>query len=1312
MIQPQPITASIGDTIGFDHLKSVFLPKLREFIVQKEALKKQKNKNEKAFEGELKAFLKHTFYNEKYIGNRPYKKGEADLVIADTKTATSQTSVLMEVKSPLDKKDFISLTDVNKKSFHQAITYFLIEIIERQNFGIKTILITDTDTYFLFDAMQFHQLFYKTALRKDFDNWYSKSQSGTATSDFYQQIDNFIANDPDFTIESTVLDLSTDNILTEINAALQETDIHAFNETGKFVEVKQWYRFFSPYILQKEKVAKDNNELNHRFYYELLHILGLKEYQKNGIKLIDRLPKSERLLGSFIENAIEKIIYERPKYLLPEDETIRFSEQEGDFDIALELCIIWINRILFLKLLEGQLQKYHDDKTTFQFLTPDILKNGNRLAILFFHVLNTPITNRHHSLHIDFEEVPFLNSGLFQLNYVEMLHGRISGLRDDLTMPVFKSTVLQDAPEELQPLNYLLQFLGAYNFGAPEKQEVTHQTKDLINASVLGKIFEKLNGYKDGSFYTPSYITMYMSQKVVRKAIVNKFNEKYHLNFASFEEVKRFTSTHYKIEAIKAFNEAINEITVCDPAVGSGHFLVSVLNELIAAKSELQILYDNNNQPLQYRVEVENDELKLTHLRFTDLNFEYKVTYKHGIRTINPDIQKVQTTLFREKQQIIENCLFGVDVNANSVQICRLRLWIELLKNAYYSEESNFKRMEILPNLDYKVVQGNSLIPVYDNQPVLIDWKKKYPDNIWQISSRVAIINDAISAIKTYKRQHFSAHGDERKRNLSYEINRAKADLLTAKFEIEIIQLDQQIHALDPKQRIDQQLTKKEDADRKELLAKKAFLYKIKREIDYSPDLGKQVILFDWNVDFAEIIGTFEHINEGKTTHGFDVIIGNPPYIQNKRLAYISDYLRQLYQSFAGISDISVCFFEKGLELLKPNGQLAFINSNKFWISEYGKPLRQILTQYNNTEFINLEQVAVFDEALVSSAVFHIEKNQPEKELYYAEFYKEVVKATTFRAQLEQRKTLYLQEYLSNATWIFNKPIEDELLAKIKLRGDTIDMIDTIEIRMGVKTGFDDAFFINNDTYLRLATTPDAQNIFKPLLRGKDIHKYHFSFKNIWLAYIPWHFPLQDDSTITRSSKKAEEAFELQYPEIYKHLKQYQAALTERSKAETGIRYEWYALQRFGNSFYHFFEKEKIVWGLISGIWGFAYDDKGHFLSSASYFLISEKIPLKFLLALFNSRLFQFYFDRTGEYTAGGAYVLKKKNIEKMIIPTDITDYQPFIELVDAILTAQNLQATADELENKLNQLIYQLYNINADEQRIIENTLTQRKLK
>jgi adenine-specific DNA-methyltransferase len=273
----------------------------------------------------------------------------------------------------------------------------------------------------------------------------------------------------------------------------------------------------------------------------------------------------------------------------------------------------------------------------------------------------------------------------------------ISNLKDDKTIPIFSQTVLKDQQGKkrtgnISTLQYLFEFLDAYDFGAEGGEEIQEDNKTLINASVLGLIFEKINGYKDGSFFTPGFITMYMCRETIRKAVVQKFNETKKWNCKDIEEL------YDKIEDRKEANKIVNSIKICDPAVGSGHFLVSALNEMIAVKNDLKILQDRDGKRLkEYQVEVVNDELIVTDEE-GEL-FEYNPS--------NKESQRIQETLFHEKQTIIENCLFGVDINSNSVKICRLRLWIELLKNAYYK---NATELETLPNIDINIKCGNSLV--------------------------------------------------------------------------------------------------------------------------------------------------------------------------------------------------------------------------------------------------------------------------------------------------------------------------------------------------------------------------------------------------------------------------------------------------------------------------------------------------------------------------------------------------------------------------------------------------------------------------
>ncbi|MFM6749098.1 MAG: Eco57I restriction-modification methylase domain-containing protein, partial [Dolichospermum sp.] len=329
---------------------------------------------------------------------------------------------------------------------------------------------------------------------------------------------------------------------------------------------------------------------------------------------------------------------------------------------------------------------------------------------------------------------------------------------------VFTGTILKDnngkkLTGEINTLEYLFAFLNAYNFSSDIGEEIQEENKRLINASVLGLIFEKINGYKDGSFFTPGFITMYMCRETIRRAVIQKFNDVKGWNCENIDDL------YDQIEDKKAANDLINSLKICDPAVGSGHFLVSALNEIIAIKSELKILLDRQGKRLkEYSFEVANDELIVTDE--DGLLFEYNPK--------NQESQRVQETLFHEKQTIIENCLFGVDINPNSVKICRLRLWIELLKNAYYKTspltpllggEGNMRELETLPNIDINIKCGNSLISRFSLDAVL----------------RVAL-NKSNYSIETYRnavQTYRNAENREQKRAMNKLINNIKSNFKT-----------------------------------------------------------------------------------------------------------------------------------------------------------------------------------------------------------------------------------------------------------------------------------------------------------------------------------------------------------------------------------------------------------------------------------------------------------------------------------------------------------------------------------------------------
>ena len=290
------------------------------------------------------------------------------------------------------------------------------------------------------------------------------------------------------------------------------------------------FKLLLPEHLLKLPFSNDSNSLDKRFYGELLHILGLTETKQKCKKLIERPEQGERNTGALLENAIIQLDSLDKINQLNNPSHFGENYEERLLNVGLELSITWLNRILFLKLLEAQLLTYNEGNRSFEFLSLDRIHTYDDLNSLFFQVLARQHSERNEDVKALFEKVPYLNSSLFEPTDIEHATLFISNLRDDKTLPIYSSTVLKDKKGkkrsgELNALEYLFEFLNAYDFSSEGGEAIQEDNKTLINASVLGLIFEKINGYKDGSFFTPGFITMYMCRETIRKAVVQKFNE-------------------------------------------------------------------------------------------------------------------------------------------------------------------------------------------------------------------------------------------------------------------------------------------------------------------------------------------------------------------------------------------------------------------------------------------------------------------------------------------------------------------------------------------------------------------------------------------------------------------------------------------------------------------------------------------------------------------------------------------------------------------------------------------------------------------
>ncbi|KAF5049435.1 hypothetical protein DSECCO2_439860 [anaerobic digester metagenome] len=1200
-------------------------------------------------------FLKKTYYEPNHFINT---KGRNDLVIHNTNSASSAVGVIIEAKKPTNKAEMLKafapgdtpeqmLSKVNVKAFQELVLYYLRERITHKNIEIKYLIATNINEWFIFDATLFDRLFAQNKnLVKQFNDFECGRLADTKTDFFYKQVAEPFITEINHDIEFTYFDIR------DYEKPLRNADKKDDNQLIAL------FKLLSPEHLLKLPFANDSNSLDKRFYGELLHIIGLTETKDRSKKLIERNKEGERNTGSFLENAIIQLDSLDKISRIENPSQFGTNLQERLFNVGLELSITWINRILFLKLLEAQLITYHKGDKSYEFLSFDKIKDYDDLNSLFFQVLARKQNERNEDVKTVFAKVPYLNSSLFEPTEIEHTTLFISNLRNDKTLPIYSQTVLKDSTGKkrtgnINPLEYLFDFLSAYDFTSEGSEEIQEDNKTLINASVLGLIFEKINGYKDGSFFTPGFITMYMCRETIRKAVVQKFNETKKWNCTDID------SLYDKIEDRNEANKIINDLKICDPAVGSGHFLVSALNEIIAIKSDLKILQDREGRRLkEYHFEVVNDELIVTD-EDGEL-FEYNPT--------NKESQRIQETLFHEKQTIIENCLFGVDLNPNSVKICRLRLWIELLKNAYYKNETE---LETLPNIDINIKCGNSLISRFALDADLKQALKKSASK-WTIDSYRL-------AVDTYR----NAQSKEQKREMERLINEIKTN-----FRSEISQNDPKVKrlynlkgelfTLTNQQQIFE-LSKKEKADWNAKVAKlTAETQKLETEIEEIKSNKIYENAFEWRFEFPEVLD-----NNGDFV-GFDVVIGNPPYgvsfndIEKK-------YFKDFYSAIHVRTPESFNYFWGLTSLIsKQKGLCNFIVPSSFLSQiEFEKTRKLILESFELYININLGD-EVFDDVATPTCIVGYAKQKLNKQSMYFDLTS--IERSLLASSLDSVNNFVdTSSFLTNDSFSFvyknYKSILDKCYKHRTLKNIAED------VATGVSSGLDKAYVYKDSEINELLLEKD---LLKKLIIGGEINRFSLN-------------PISGKSLvyITNENNISE------FPNTEKQLLQFKNQLIKRREAANGT-IKWYSLNWPRRK--KLFDNPKILIRQTANRIIAAFDNDGWYcLKSGLIVQLPDNSDLHYyyLLALLNSKLFDFlYHDLVNEDNRIFPEV-KPIQLFKLPIKEAIKNEQePIINLVEQISTAKSNGLTTDNIESQIDHLVYQLYDLTAEEIKIIENSV------
>ncbi|WP_120850399.1 DUF7149 domain-containing protein [Helicobacter pylori] len=1231
----------------------------------------------KAFETAFNTFLEtnqqenenhhNDAFNDLLKGVFKYKVKPTKKIDSTILNKNNKVEVIIEFKALKNPNEFIKKGDLNVKALHESLLYYLIERKEGNN-NLKRLILGTIKELYIIDANEFEVFNKDKEIENAFKDCHDKKGNDPRTKAFYD---------------------ACQKRLNELDRSLKYHHIPLKKENLALI-----YQALSPNFLLKIPKYSDANTLNKDFYEELLYILGLEEQNEKGKTLIK---------PSRTQNSLSYALKEQYKNL--------------DDEEVMALLIAWNNRILFLRLLESLLISFEHFENP--FLTTENFKDFNALNTLFFEVLAKKNSERSQDIKENkiFGKIPYLNSSLFDKTPLE-LKGYEIKLLDNKKLEIYKNSVLKkhedyQKQKDLPLLKYFFEFLRLYKFTTTPKDIKDNQNNSesrLINPSVLGLVFEKLNGYKEGSFYTPSFITSYMcKESITEKIVLDKFNATYQWDCENLKALRGKIDRNFSNEKAKEYLNTLLALRICDPAVGSGHFLVSALNEMVLIAYELGLIAS------LYRCELrlENDEI-IIHTPKTPHTPEDKV-FKYTIpHSENDPHHHIQKELFELKKDIIENCLFGVDINPNSCEITKLRLWIELLKYSYYifEEGKNTNNLETLPNIDINIKCANSLISRFN----LNDDLKKIPNikkKIQEYKDLVAQYKDPNSLYPLNKADLINKIQDLKNTfSLTLKDPKTKAELEKA-IEKHIKKYND--FALDDKSLLDgldyfipslfgtPKLSPKEE---EEAFASYGRIRALRKKLDDALSGREYQNAFEWRFEFPEVLD-----DEGNFL-GFDCIIGNPPYIKeggNKELFASTKRLR----TYQGKMDIWYHFVGIGLEILKQNRVLSFIATNNWTTNAGAEKLRNILLR--ETQFISLIDFGdyrVFESADIQTMIMCFKKIISPNQ-YFFDYRKIIAKkpSDTNRITLLQRKecegNLYLNAkiekknlinktlFFSHFNSIFNTILKNAILFlnKKEITNGIHPHYDRINKKINEK--FSNQFFNGEGIFVlseaeknNLKLSQKEMKLLKPSYETAEIMKYlTLSQNQHWIIY-------------TDSSFKNPKSMD-DYPNLKKHLDRFKEVITSDNKP--------YGLHRARDERFFTGNPRIIVLRKCAKEPIFSYVNFDCYVSATFYIIKTKRFDSKFLVGLLNSLLIRFWLKHRGK-VQGNNYQIDKEPLMNIPLIKITKSNKPtadkIIVLVDKILQTKEKdpKANTQGLEKEIDALVYQLYHLTDEEIKTIED--------
>ena len=1053
-------------------------------------------------------------------------------------------------------------------------------------------------------------------------------------------------------------------------------------------------------VLEKVTLLKDIRlENTHRAHLDILSELAfsnLKPKPTNFVELHHAwqgVLNTKTLNKQFYEKLFDWYLFALSEVKFPqiraEEDLVADEQHQSESLIRLltRLLFVWfmkekglINPELFEpKALAKMLKNFTGENSDDTIFYKAILQN------LFFATLNMPIEKRKviydgfapkdygnqlvyryadlfeaENFVEHFENIPFLNGGLF-----DCLDQRKTDLSPEIRLDGFSTQAKKQAvaPDKLFFGEYKnVDLSGAYDnkkksnvtvYGLIDilqnhkftVEENTPLEEDIaLDPELLGQVFENLLAAynpetgttarkQTGSFYTPREIVDYM----VDESLLAYFGVQTLVCASDSDGTNQglysllsYNETQNPFDApqTNALISAIDNLKILDPACSSGAFPMGILHKLVFVLSKL----DPKNEKWRDR--------QIAKLKTIDDS----ACREKATQVIHDAFENNELDYGR-KLFLIENCIHGVDIQPIATQISKLRFFISLIVDQKsHGDKSNNFGIRPLPNLDFKIIAANTLIAAPQEDEAM----------------GVKVDDVFFTKFSDLTHDYFKVANPDDKRKLRDKIE----SLINAKCDEKLRAIKSLSHnETKNKKQIDQL------ESHQKLWQSYANLFK-----------HEAVAFFEPRYFFPQLSG------------GFDIVIGNPPYIQIQKFsgqAIQTEWQNQHYETFQKTGDIYALFIEKGVSLLNQNGLLAFITSNKWMRAGYGKSLRNFLaTKTQPLKLIDFGGYQVFDAATVDSNILLVQTKvcTPNLETGVQTL---VCTACTIQNDFTLQTPLadYFAEHsqimpkMSEDVWVISSGIEQQIKAKIEAKGIALKDWD-VNIYRGVLTGFNEAFIIDTETKERLCNEdPKSAEIIKPILRGRDIKRYAAEWAGLWLINSHNNPPVNIDN----------------YPAIKKHLDAFYPQLKKRG--DKGLTP--YNLRQC--AYLKEFEKEKVVWADLSRSGNcFTFDDTNLYLQNTAY--IMTGVSLKYLIAVLNTKLILHYFDEINQKLDNTGWRWINQYVEILPIPKiPESEQQPFITLVDKILADKKAGNDTSALEREIDVLVYELYGLSEDEIKIIE---------